>query len=386
MSSLVRQVLKPSWVNASRTAISQCQNKTYQNNAQVSSPPLFTVMPLHTSAMMELQTTAVVERARQSTRIRKRKVYMDNKKKKEDRLRKNPPPIPYKVQLMMRAKGFGSKPIDWRQEDLKPFPVDDAWTEWFHSWKRLSVEEGLECLREHYHPTMLNNPNGVLWARIEISMAGAKQDRYIEPFSKMTPLYHPFERGVAEKSIMVFAKNEASIQEALDAGAHKAGGLDLVEDIAKGKVEIIDYDYFLAHDDIGNELKPILGILREKFPKKPNGTVGTNIEKLVRTFQNGQLVEVKKPKQTLGYKDDPSFGFCEVMIGRLDMPDEHIAVNLNILLETLLENAPAKKAGGFFTRIQFFMDGYLKNKFTVHHKLVKDKKYADHLKAQEISN
>ena len=66
---------------------------------------------------------------------------MDNKKKKEDRLRKNPPPIPYKVQLMMRAKGFGSKPIDWRQEDLKPFPVDDAWTEWFHSWKRLSVEE-----------------------------------------------------------------------------------------------------------------------------------------------------------------------------------------------------------------------------------------------------
>ena len=57
-------------------------------------------------------------------------------------------------------------------------------------------------------------------------------------------------------------------------------------------MEIIDYDYFLAHDDIGNELKPILGILREKFPKKPNGTVGTNIEKLVRTFQNGQLVEV----------------------------------------------------------------------------------------------
>jgi hypothetical protein len=28
------------------------------------------------------------------------------------------------------------------------------------------------------------------------------------------------------------------------------GGLDLVEDIAKGKVDVIDYDHFLAHEDI----------------------------------------------------------------------------------------------------------------------------------------
>jgi hypothetical protein len=30
----------------------------------------------------------------------------------------------------------------------------------------------------------------------------------------------------------------------------QVGGVDLIEDIAKGKVEIIDYDYFLAHEDI----------------------------------------------------------------------------------------------------------------------------------------
>ncbi len=54
---------------------------------------------------MNFHTTACTERARQSTRIRKRKVYMANKKKKEERLRKNPPPLPYKVQLMLRNKG-----------------------------------------------------------------------------------------------------------------------------------------------------------------------------------------------------------------------------------------------------------------------------------------
>ena len=35
--------------------------------------------------------------------------------------------------------------------------------------------------------------------------------RYMEPFSKMVPLYHPFERGVAEKTILVFAKNEETL-------------------------------------------------------------------------------------------------------------------------------------------------------------------------------
>ena len=54
---------------------------------------------------VSLHTSATVERARQSTRIRKRKVYLANKKKKEERLRKNPPPLPKKIQLMLKAKG-----------------------------------------------------------------------------------------------------------------------------------------------------------------------------------------------------------------------------------------------------------------------------------------
>jgi len=309
---------------------------------------------------------------------------MENKKKKEERLRKNPPPIPYKVQLMLRSKGFGSKPLEWRALDTRPFPTDDVWSEKDFTWKRLSVEEALECLREHYHPTMLNNPSGIVWARVEFNMSGAKKDRYMEPFSKMVPLYHPFERGVAEKTIMVFAKNEEALQVARDAGVERAGGLDLVDDIAKGKVEVIDYDHFLAHDDISLELKPLLGILREKFPKKTNGTVGTDIEKLVKTFTNGQLVDVKKPKTTLGYKDDPSFGYCQAMVGRLDMPAAEIEVNLSTLLASVKEAAP-RKSSDFITRVEFYMDGYLKSKFSLHHELIGDKLFKEYSAAQEQS-
>jgi hypothetical protein len=48
-------------------------------------------------------------RARQATRIRKRKVALQNRKKREERLRKFPPKIPAKVVLMLKAKGIWGK-------------------------------------------------------------------------------------------------------------------------------------------------------------------------------------------------------------------------------------------------------------------------------------
>lgn len=140
---------------------------------------------------------------------------------------------------------------------------------------------------------------------------------------------------------------------------------------------MIDYDYFIAHDDIALELKPLLGILRDKFPKKQLGTVGTNIEKMVKTFTNGQMVEVKKPKSTLGYNDDPSYGYCEAMVGRLGMPAPEVEANFTTLLQNLKESAP-RKAGDFITRAEFFIDQHLKCRFSVYHELVDDKKFKEH--------
>jgi hypothetical protein len=41
----------------------------------------------------------------------------------------------------------------------------------------------------------------------------------------------------------------------------QVGGVDLIEDIAKGKVEIIDYDYFLAHEDIAAGTRPYVNTI-----------------------------------------------------------------------------------------------------------------------------
>jgi large subunit ribosomal protein L1 len=240
-----------------------------------------------TALAATIHSSAVVERARQSTRIKKRKVYETNKKKKEERLRKNPPPIPKKVQLMLIAKGLGKEPRPWRRKDAKPFPTDDVWAEGqWHTWPRFPLDEAVAMLREHHHPTMLNQPDALLWAKLEFNLQASKKEKYLDGYSVMVPILHPFERGVAEKAVLVFARDPEAVRAAEAAGAARVGGLELVDDIAKGKIDVADIDHFLAHEDIElKELKPLLGVLREKMPSKLTGTVGTDLEKMVGCHQ-----------------------------------------------------------------------------------------------------
>ena len=230
------------------------------------SPASLAINPtLSTTPCCSLHTSEALERARQSTRIKKRKVNMANKKKKEERLRKNPPPIPKKVQLMLVAKGLGKEPRPWRRADTRPFPSDDVWAEQGaagtpgHTHPRFPVGEAVAMLREHCHPTMLNLPDALVWAKLEFNLQASKKEKYVDGFSAMVPVAHPFERGVAVKSVLVFCLRPEGAQAAEAAGATRVGGLELVEDIVKGKVDVADIDHFLADEGLEKELKPLLG-------------------------------------------------------------------------------------------------------------------------------
>merc|ERR1719312_1615614 len=254
-----------------------------------------------------------------------------------------------------------------------------AWCEFYHTWARLEIEVAVEFMRENYHPTMYNIPDGLVWAKLEFNLQAVKKDKYIDSFTKMVPIYHPFERGVAEKVILAFCKEPEDIKAAEQAGANKAGGKELIEDIVKGKMDISDFDHFLATEDIVAELKPLVGILREKFPKKPLGTVASDIGKLVQTFAHGMLVSVNKPKRTLGFEEDPSYGVSEVQIGRLTQTNEDIKGNLSTILETLTEQTP-KRSGGFITRCELYVEGPLRQKYSIIHDLIDDERYRKHRK------
>lgn len=267
----------------------------------------------------EFHTSASVERARQGTRLRKRKVALANKRKKELRLKKNPPPLPKKVKLMLKAMGVREDPLPKRvNEDDLEFPSsDNVYEMWKFCYPRHELKEALVEIRGHYHPSLLDRSHDLLYARIEVDMTGKKAGAYLEGFSKYVALMNSWDQSVREKAICVFVPTPELAKEALDAGAHTAGGLELIQDIIKGRFEIADIDNFVCHEDLSIHMKSLVGVLREKSPQRKNGTMGTDITKMVKTFKSGLELTVQKVKPDLFNKDEPDYGFCLTPIGLL---------------------------------------------------------------------
>ncbi|CAB4059860.1 RP-L1 [Lepeophtheirus salmonis] len=257
-----------------------------------------------------------LEAARRMTRDRKRKIALANKKKKEDRLRRNPPPLPYKLELMLKSKGLWDN-RHLRDKDENPVPVDDVFSLQIFTWPRYSIKEAIEKLRDFYDPTMFDNPNALVKAKIEFRMIGSKE--------------------IPSKTVCIFVPDEESKKIAVDAGASLAGGEDLIMDISKGRVDVSDIEYFLAHEDMVLSLKPLTGQLRDKVPRKQEGTLGNNIEYMVKTFTNGQKISIKKVPPSLLVEDEPDYGYCIVEFGRLQMDIEKLEDNINGILLALSE-------------------------------------------------
>jgi hypothetical protein len=128
------------------------------------------------SMTSSFHTSSILERARRGTREKKRKVSVQNKKKKEALLLKNPPPIPYKVELMLKSKGlFGApKPLREKDADL-PIATDDVYFAKDFAYKRYPLNEALDILRLIHDPSMLNEPNGIIRIKVELDMRATKK-------------------------------------------------------------------------------------------------------------------------------------------------------------------------------------------------------------------
>lgn len=62
-------------------------------------------------------------------------------------------------------------------------------------------------------------------------------------FSKMVPILHPYDENRVTKNICVFAEDEELQEVAKEAGAHTVGGLELIENISKGRFEIVSLNW-----------------------------------------------------------------------------------------------------------------------------------------------
>ncbi|CRK92349.1 CLUMA_CG005923, isoform A [Clunio marinus] len=228
-------------------------------------------------------------------------------------------------------------------DSWKAIPADDVYVGKYYRWRVYTAPEAIEAHKETHHPSMYNEPNAPLFAHVELNMQGEKVTRFVENFYRIAPVQHKFDHG-QERTILVFTKGQENIEMAKNAGATYVGGTELVKDIQNGDLLLTDYQYAIAHPNILPDLLPIRGLMKKKYPNPKNGTLGADLDEIIRRFQNGIQYSAMKDE------NQKDFGLITAQIGTLDMETSHLEENLASLLKDVNTVRP-KRAGKFITRV-----------------------------------
>ncbi len=81
-------------------------------------------------------------------------------------------PLKSVVDMLFRDHGIrDGKPLPMRaDEEGKRFPRDDVYQRYLFCYERMEFNRAVNELRGHYHPSMLDRPEDVLFARVEFNM------------------------------------------------------------------------------------------------------------------------------------------------------------------------------------------------------------------------
>ena len=145
-------------------------------------------------------------------------------------------------------------------------------------------------------------------------------------------------KGIGQsKKVIAFCDGD-DVQAALDAGALKAGGEDLVDEIQKGWM---DFDVALSTPPmmrfvgkLGRTLGP-----QGKMPSPKSGTVTGDVAAAVKEFAAGRLE----------YRNDNT-GNLHLIVGKADFPAEDIVENIGAFMSHINSIRPAAIKGTFIQR------------------------------------
>ena len=173
-------------------------------------------------------------------------------------------------------------------------------------------------------------------------MQGEKVTRFVEDFSRIAAIPHKFEHG-DERAIIAFSKTASVRQEALDAGAQLAGGVDLIKQIQNGGVSLQNFQYIIAHPDILPELVPLRGVMKRRFPNPKMGTLAVDLTGVTERLLHGISYSAKKDEH------EKDFGLVEAVVGTLDMDSRCLEENFAALVQDVYRMKP-KREGTFISR------------------------------------
>jgi large subunit ribosomal protein L1 len=140
------------------------------------------------------------------------------------------------------------------------------------------------------------------------------------------------------KRVIAFCQSDVAPR-ALEAGAIKAGGEDLVAEIEKGWM---DFDVAVASPDMMRVISKLGKVLGPKglMPSPKAGTVTPNVPEAVKEYAAGKVE----------YRADKS-GNIHGVIGKMSFAEQALVENLEHFVKSIEKAKPATAKGQFIKRI-----------------------------------
>jgi large subunit ribosomal protein L1 len=146
-------------------------------------------------------------------------------------------------------------------------------------------------------------------------------------------------KGIGKtKKVIAFCQSDVA-KKALEAGAVKAGGEELVAEIEKG---FMDFDVVLASPDMMRVVSKLGKVLGPKglMPSPKAGTVTTAIPEAVKEYKAGKVE----------FRAD-TFGNIHAIIGKMSFPTENLQANLDFFIHAIEKMRPSTVKGQFIRSI-----------------------------------
>jgi large subunit ribosomal protein L1 len=146
-------------------------------------------------------------------------------------------------------------------------------------------------------------------------------------------------KGIGKtKRVVAFCPSDVA-KKAMEAGAIKAGGEELVAEIEKG---FMDFDVAVASPDMMRVVSKLGKVLGPKglMPSPKAGTVTTNIPEAVKEYSAGKVE----------YRADAG-GNIHAIIGKMSFPAENLAANLAYFITSIEKARPSTVKGQYIKKI-----------------------------------
>src|SRR5206468_11221771 len=146
-------------------------------------------------------------------------------------------------------------------------------------------------------------------------------------------------KGIGKsKRVIAFCQSD-KVQPALAAGAVKAGGEDLVQEIEKGWM---DFDVAVRSPDMMRVVSKLGKVLGPKglMPSPKAGTVTSSIAEAVKEYSAGKVE----------YRADKG-GNIHAVIGKMSFPEQSLVENLVFFIHAIEKSRPATVKGIYIKKI-----------------------------------